>query len=61
LVLDIDSPCSEFDNGTPLHIAARNLAVDSASILLLHGAYPHAKDSLGKMPIGTLFRNFLSS
>ena len=51
---DVDSPCSEYDNGGPLHVAARNLALDSATVLLLHGAHPHSKDSLGKMPIGAV-------
>jgi len=53
--VDIDSPCSEFDNGTPLHVAAHNLAVESATVLLYHGAHPHVLDSLGKMPIGMVF------
>lgn len=55
---DVDSPCSEFDHGSPLHIAAANLAVDSAKELLLHGANPHAKDDLGRSPLGKLLAWF---
>ena len=49
--VDVDSPCSEFDGGTPLHIAAQNLALETAKVLLAHGAYPFAVDSNGKLPL----------
>lgn len=49
---DVDSPCSEFDHGSPLHIAVRNLCFDSAQILIANEADPHAGDMNGKTPIG---------
>jgi len=50
--VDVDSPCSEFDGGTPLHIAARNLALETAKVLLANGAYPFTADLNGKLPLG---------
>jgi len=50
--VDVDSPCSEFDGGTPLHIAAQNLAVETAKVLLANAAYPFAVDFNGKQPLG---------
>ena len=50
--VDVDSPCSEFDGGTPLHIAAQNLALETARVLLAKGAYPFAVDRNGKLPLG---------
>jgi len=50
--VDVDSPCSEFAGGTPLHIAAQNLAVDTAKVLLSSAAYPFAVDFNGKQPLG---------
>ena len=50
----MDSPCSEFDGGTPLHIAAQNLALDTAKVLLANGAYPFAVDLNGKLALGKL-------
>jgi len=47
----VDSPCREFDGGTPLHIAAQNLAVETAKVLLANGAYPFAVDFNGKLPL----------
>ena len=52
LFLDVDSPCTEFEHGTPLHIAASNLACEAAAILLQHGANPRIKDDLGRTPLG---------
>ncbi|XP_013390824.1 CAP-Gly domain-containing linker protein 3 isoform X2 [Lingula anatina] len=49
--LDVDNLCAEFEQGTPLHIAATNLSLDSAGVLLEHGANPQAKDSLGRTAI----------
>ena len=54
-VVDVDSPCAEFDHGTPLHIAASNLSVEAVRMLLQNGANPHAKDDLGRTPIGKRF------
>ena len=48
----MDSPCSEFDSGTPLHIAASNLSVEAVKVLLQNGANPHVKDDLGRTPLG---------
>lgn len=48
----MDSPCSEFDGGTPLHIAAQNLALETAKVLLANGAYPFTVDRNGKQPLG---------
>ncbi len=31
-ILDVDSPCAEFDQGTSLHIAASNLSVEAVKI-----------------------------
>jgi len=55
--VDVDSPCSEFDGGTPLHIAAQNLAVDTAKVLLANAAYPFAVDFNGKLPLGKSLRD----
>jgi len=52
--VDVDSTCSEFDGGTPLHIAAQNLALETAKVLLANGAYPFAVDRNGKQPLGRL-------
>ena len=51
-VVDVDSPCGEFDGGTPLHIAAQNLALETAKVLLASGAYPFAVDLDGRQPLG---------
>ena len=55
-VVDVDSPCAEFDHGTPLHIAASNLSVEAVRVLLQNGANPHAKDDLGRTPLGKRLR-----
>lgn len=49
--LDIDSTCSEFENGTSLHIAASNLAHEAIKVLLQNGANHGLKDDLGRAPI----------
>jgi CAP-Gly domain-containing linker protein 3/4 len=49
---DVDTRCAEFDHGTPLHIAASNLAYDSAQVLLQHGANPLIRDGLNRTPLG---------
>jgi len=58
-VVDVDSPCSEFDGGTPLHIAARNLSLETAKVLLANGSYPFAVDLNGRMPLGKSLMNGL--
>lgn len=49
--LDVDSTCSEFDNGTVLHIAASNLAYEAIKVLLQNGANPTLKDDKGRIPL----------
>ena len=50
--IDIDSPCNEYENGSALHIAAHNLAANSALVLVESGANTKLKDNLGRTPIG---------
>lgn len=52
LYVDVDSTCSEFDNGTVLHIAASNLAYEAIKVLLQNGANPTLKDDKGRIPLG---------
>ena len=47
----IDDPCRDFDGGTPLHIAASNLCLDSAKILLKNGANILLKDDSDRTPL----------
>lgn len=49
--IDINSRCAEFDNGTPLHIAASNLAHEAVKVLLQNGANSHLKDSMDRKPL----------
>ncbi|XP_032780625.1 CAP-Gly domain-containing linker protein 4 isoform X1 [Daphnia magna] len=49
--VDIDSPCNEYENGSALHIAAHNLAVNSALVLVEFGANTKLKDNLGRTPL----------
>ena len=48
--VDVNSTCNEYDNGTPLHIAAANLGVSAAQILLKFGADPSLTDDLARKP-----------
>lgn len=48
--LDINRPCSDFENGTALHIAASNLCLESVSVLLEFNANPAARDDIGRTP-----------
>lgn len=48
--IDVDSTCSEYENGTALHIAAANLGVSAAQVLLNFGADLHANDDLARQP-----------
>ena len=59
VIPDVDSPCVAFDRGTPLHIAAANLAVDAARCLVQNGANPHIRDDLQRTPLGKLNCNNL--
>lgn len=49
--LDIDSRCTEFDNGTALHIAASNLAHEAVKVLLQNGANSLIKDDMDRKPL----------
>lgn len=49
---DIDSRCTDFDNGTALHIAASNLAHEAVKVLLQNGANPHIRDDMDKSALG---------
>ncbi|KAL5015773.1 hypothetical protein ScPMuIL_005362 [Solemya velum] len=49
--LDVDSICSEFDNGSTLHIAASNLASEAVRFLIQNGANVTLKDDLGRTPL----------
>jgi len=48
---DVDTQCVEYENGTPLHIAAANLCLGAARVLLKFGADIEATDDLGRRPI----------
>lgn len=56
---DIDSPCTEFEKGTPLHIAASNLSLETTKVLLQNGANTGIKDDLGRTPLGILLNMLL--
>ena len=47
----IDDVCRDFDGGTPLHIAAANLCLQSTRILLKEGANVLLKDDLSRTPL----------
>lgn len=49
-ITDIDAPCSIYENGGPLHIAAINLSTECASLLIAMGADCTLKDDLGRIP-----------
>uniref|UniRef100_T1J9Y0 Uncharacterized protein n=1 Tax=Strigamia maritima TaxID=126957 RepID=T1J9Y0_STRMM len=48
---DINSTCPEFENGTPLHIAAANLCLEAVATLLEFNANPTLHDDLGRTPL----------
>lgn len=54
LISDIDSVCSEFDNGSSLHIAASNLAYEAVRVLLQNGADALLKDDQGRTALGKI-------
>jgi hypothetical protein len=46
--IDVDTTCSEYENGTALHIAAANLGVSAAQVLLNFGADLNLVDDLAR-------------
>lgn len=48
--VDVDSTCEEYENGTALHIAASNIGVNAARVLLRYGADQNLKDDLARTP-----------
>ena len=44
----MDTTCSEYENGTALHIAAANLGVSAAQVLLNFGADLNLVDDLAR-------------
>jgi len=48
--IDVDTICSEYENGTALHIAAANLGVSAAQVLLNFGADLNLVDDLARKP-----------
>ena len=48
---DVDTTCTEYENGTALHIAAANLGVSAARILLNFGADSNMTDDLARKPL----------
>merc|ERR1719347_728979 len=49
--VDVDRTCPEQENGASLHIAAANLSLGAARVLLKFGADKDARDDLGRKPI----------
>ena len=49
--VDVDVTCGECDNGTSLHIAASNLSLEAAKVLLTFGADVTMRDDLARLPI----------
>ncbi len=47
----VDATCSEYEGGTALHIAAANLSVEAARVLLSFGADTEATDLLARTPV----------
>ena len=48
--VDVDTHCVEYESGTALHIAASNLSIAAARVLLKFGANAEATDDLGRKP-----------
>jgi len=48
---DVDTHCVEYENGTALHIAASNLSLGAARVLLKFGANIETTDDLGRKPV----------
>ncbi len=51
---DVNNRCRTHENGTPLHIAASNLSLGTAKVLIERGADLHSRDDLGRTPAGKL-------
>ena len=49
--VDVDITCQEYENGTALHIAASNLSLEAAKVLIGFDSDPHLKDELARTPI----------
>ncbi|CAL1266511.1 unnamed protein product [Larinioides sclopetarius] len=49
--LDINSPCREFEGGSPLHISATNLCTEAVKLLLENDADVTLKDYSGRTPL----------
>jgi CAP-Gly domain-containing linker protein 3/4 len=47
----VEATCSEYENGTPLHMAAANLSVAAARVLISFGADVDALDDLARKPV----------
>ncbi|OQR74379.1 CAP-Gly domain-containing linker protein 4-like [Tropilaelaps mercedesae] len=47
---DVEATSNDFEGGTSLHIAAANLNVESAKLLVQYGANVNATDNLGRIP-----------
>jgi len=47
---DVDTVCVEYENGSALHIAASNLSLGAARVLLKFGADLDSTDDLGRTP-----------
>ena len=43
--------CQEYENGTSLHIAAANLSLEAAKVLIGFDSDTQLKDELARMPI----------
>ena len=48
--VDVDTGCVEYESGTALHIAASNISLAAARVLLKFGADTEACDDLGRKP-----------
>ena len=49
--MDVDITCQEYENGTSLHIAAANLSLEAAKVLIGFDSDTLLKDELARMPI----------
>ena len=49
--IDVDISCQEYENGTALHIAAANLSLEAAKVLIGFDSDKQLKDELARMPI----------
>lgn len=47
----MDTTCNEYEDGSALHIAAANLSVGAAKILMSFGADTELRDNLARSPI----------